>query len=482
MQASLQLGEFLGDNRGALQRWFGANASAQIRANPDSLRGFIDRDVIMLDGMIARQLDEILHHPSLQRLEGSWRGLFWLADGLDPVAQVTVRVLSLTWREAARDLDRAIEFDQSLLFQLIYEAEFGTAGGEPYGLLVIDHELRHRPAGRDQSGGAPVDDVSTIASLASVAAAAFAPIVIAASPALLGVDRFEDLALSLDPAAAMRGPDYARWQSMTLKADMRFVGAVLPRVLARPPWRPDPRRTDGFRYRERTPTSADRCWSVACYAFALAVARAHALFGWPADIRGAEPDRVGGGLVFDLAAEPFCLGPDTMWDRAPVDLIFTDAQEQSLASAGLMPLAMMAHGDEAVFASVGSLQSLPPEEPGREPTPAAANAQRSTQLNTMLCVSRFAHTLKVMGRELVGSLATSAEVERRLQSWLSGYTNTSVGAGIDSRARHPLLSSAVKVQEVAGRPGNFTCVMQLQPYYQIDDVSASFRLVTNLTS
>lgn len=479
--AGPRLAGFLRQDRGALADWFGAPLAARMRQDPGLLRGLLDHDIAAIDRMIAAQLDEILHHPRLQRLEGSWRGLAWLVDGLDPSSRLKTRLLSASWAELDRDAAKASEFDQSGLFRLVYEAEFGRAGGEPFGLLVVDHELRHVPERRRPGDGAPVDDVSLLSALAAIGAASFMPVVLAAAPGLLGVDGFGDLALSNDAAAAFRDDDHARWRTLALREDTRFLCVAMPRVLARPPWRPDPARPDGLRYEEYAPEARHRIWSVACYAFAATVARAQALHNWPADIRGVGTDRAGGGLVLDLPAEPFVLGPETVWNRPSLDLALTDRQERDLVAAGLMPLNTLPYGD-AAFAAVHSLQTRAVDAPGRDPTAAVANRRLSAQINAMLCVSRFAHYIKIMGREMTGSSMTAEEVERRLQTWISGYTNASLNAGPDSRARQPLVSSRIKVHEMAGRPGAFGCVIHLQPHHQLDDVSAVFRLVTGLSA
>ncbi len=404
-----------------------------------------------------------------------------MIEGFDPAARLKVRILSASWYDLGRDLGRASEFDQSALFRLIYENEFGSAGGEPFGLLIIDHELRHLPEQRGLSAQTPVDELSVLSELAAIAAAAFMPIVTAAAPALLGVDRFEDLALSNDIAAALADEDHVRWRALSLREDARFLCVTLPRVLARPRWTAAIMRKTALNYDEYAPEAKHRCWSVACYAFAAAVGRAHAQHNWPADIRGVATDRIGGGLVTGLPAEPFTLGPETVWNRPSLDLALTDRQERDLVAAGFMPLNTLPYG-EAAFAAVHSLQARPLEQPGRDPTPAGANRQLSAQINAMLCASRFAHYIKIMGRELTGAFLTADEVERRLQDWLAGYTNASSSAGPDSRARHPLVSSRVKIHELEGQPGAFGCVIHLQPHYQLDDVSATFRLVTGFSA
>jgi type VI secretion system ImpC/EvpB family protein len=476
-----RLADFLRHEHGALTAWFGAALASALRHDPARLRGLVDRDVAAIDALISAQLDAILHHPRLQRLEGSWRGLAWMVAGFDPAARLKTRLLSATWEELDRDASRSSQFDQSALFRLVYENEFGSAGGEPFGLLVIDHELRHKPKPRGLSAYAPVDDVSVLTALASIATAAFVPMVLGASPALLGVDEFADLALSNDISAAFRDDEHARWRKLTTRDETRFLCVTMPRVLARPRWRAGSQELAGLRYEEQAPKSQHRIWSVACYAFAASVGRAQAAFNWPADVRGVSTDRVGGGLVTDLTAEPFVLGAETIWNRPSLDLALTDRQEQELVFAGLMPLNTLPFGD-AAFASVHSLQARHVDPVGREPTAASANMRLSAQISAMLCVSRFAHYVKIIGRELTGSTMTAGEIERRLKHWLDNYTNSSQSPDPDARARYPLVASQVAVHELPDQPGSFGCVIHLQPYYQLDDVSATFRLVTGFTS
>ncbi len=313
--------------------WFGAHHAARLLGDPDALRATLDRDIAAIDGLLSAQLDAVLHAARLRRLEGSWRGLAWLVGGLDPAGRVKARLLNAAWPEICRDLERAAEFDQSNLFRGIYEDEFGMPGGEPFGLLVIDHEVRHRP-----TAAAPTDDVTAIALLSAVAAAAFAPVVLAASPALLDVDEFADLAMTADPATPFRGQLHARWRGLASREDMRFVCVILPRVLARLPWGDDPARADRFRYAEYVPDAQSRVWMSAAYCFAATVARAFADHAWPADIRGVDTDREGGGVVTHLPVEPFRTDPPGVWARPPLDLVLHDRQERALVEAGLMPL------------------------------------------------------------------------------------------------------------------------------------------------
>jgi type VI secretion system ImpC/EvpB family protein len=266
----------------ALAAWFGTVGAQHLAADPEHCRAALDRDIAALDTLIGAQLDAVLHHPRVRRLEGAWRGLAWLVDGIDPAGRVKVKMLNIAWAELCRDLERALEFDQSQLFRKIYEEEFGSPGGEPYGLLIIDHEVRHRPV-----AGAPTDDVAALGQLAGIAAAAFAPTVLAASPALLQVEEFADLGMTMDLPEPFRSPEFQRFRGLSGREDMRFIAVTLPRLLARPPWEDDPARPDGFRYAEYAPDIASRVWMTAGYAFAAVVARAFSNHAWPGDVRGS---------------------------------------------------------------------------------------------------------------------------------------------------------------------------------------------------
>jgi type VI secretion system ImpC/EvpB family protein len=475
-EAARDLAAFLADPAPGLDAWFGAERAASLSRDPDRARGALDRDIGAIDALIAAQLDDILHAPRMRRLEGMWRGLAWLLGGIDPGSRAKVRLLPASWAEITRDLERAAEFDQSNLFRRVYDDEFGMPGGEPYGLLVVDHEVRHHPA-----PDAPTDDPVAIAELASVAAAAFSPILLSASPALLDVDDWSDLALTAEPASRLRDPANARWRRLGFREDMRFVGVVLPRLLARPPWPDDPARHDGFRYVEYAPDARSRVWMSAAYAFAANTVRAFVLHGWTADLRGVDADREGGGVVTDLPSEGFSTERNRDWPRVPLDLVFNDRQERSLLEGGLIPLSGLPFSPDAAFVSVRSLQ-LPASFGGEGGQAATANARISAQFNAMLCVSRFAHYVKVIGRDMAGSFKTDEEIERRLQDWLGRYINTNVVAGPESRARAPLLSGKINVREQPGRPGSFGCTIFLQPHFQLDDVSATFRLTTEITA
>ncbi|MDW8397820.1 MAG: type VI secretion system contractile sheath large subunit [Acetobacteraceae bacterium] len=466
----------LADRAGALSAWFGQEALRAMAAAPEAtarIEEALDRDIAALDAMISRQLDAVLHARPLRRLEGSWRGLYWLARQLPQDRSVKLRLLPISWREICRDLERAAEFDQSQLFRKIYEDEFGTPGGEPYGLLLVDHAVRHAPG-----PGSPTDDVAALLGLAQVAAAAFAPLVLAASPELLGLDSYAEAGPAFDLADALKLQDRARFQAVKAREDTRFLGLLLPRVPGRPAWQDDGTRPDGFRYREHAPRHDTRVWTSPVYAFAMVAARAFARYRWPAEIRGAEPQwEATGGVVDTLPAERFPSDPPGPPPRPPVELALTDEQERQIADANLIALVGLELLPEATF---GALPSL--HRPPRMTTEAANATQRlSAQINNMLCVSRFAHCIKLMGRDMIGAYKTPEEVEFALGRWLSKHVSGLVGAD-STAARYPLRDARIEVRERPGRPGVYGCVIHLQPHYQLDDVGAAFRLVTEIAA
>ena len=342
-----------------------------------------------------------------------------------------MRLLPVSWGELCRDLERALEFDQSIMFRRIYEEEFGMPGGEPYGLMVIDHAVRHRVA-----AGATTDDVGGLAQLSAVAAAAFMPTVLSLDPSVLEVDTFSDLEGVRDVTAPLRGPNHLRWRSLSGRADMRFLAVTLPRLLARRPWADEPGRLDRFRYSEHAPTADTRVWMSAGYAFAACAVRAFLDNNWPADVRGVEIDRVGGGLVDNLAAEPFVSGPPHDWPRKSIEYQFSFRQEQALVEVGLLPVGVLPFGPELVFGASRSMQA-PANYSGASAAVAEANARLSAQINSMLCAARFAHLLKVMGRDMVGAFRTADEIERQLNAWLQGYVNTNINSTLNPGALSP---------------------------------------------
>jgi type VI secretion system protein ImpD len=414
----------------------------------------------------------VLHAPTFQALEASWRGLLLLVDVVAKTRQVRLRLLDVTWPEICRDIESAVEFDQSHLFRLIYSGEIGTPGGQPYGLLVADFAVSHRTALEQ-----PADDIAALHGLAAIGAASFCPIVMGASPLLLGMDGFGALA-GLDVADAHDGPTLIRWRALRQREDTRFLGLVLPRVLMRPTYRPDDRRRiDGFRYAEDIgPDGEGLLWGNAAFVFAIAVIRRFDQSGWFADLRGVPQDRLAGGLVTELPAYAFATDQHDIAAQAPVELRLSGVQEQQLSELGLVPVSVAPYTTSLLFNSNASLHAAPHFDRAE----ATWNARISSMLQYVLCVSRFAHFLLMMMRDRVGGFASAQDVQRQLNLWLSGYCLGSDGATDDMRSRFPLRDAGVEVHEIPGRPGMLGCTIRLQPHFQLDSIATSFRLVTEL--
>jgi type VI secretion system ImpC/EvpB family protein len=458
----------------SLREWFGAIPPAWCTDLRGKLTRALNRDVARVDELLNAQLNAVLHHPAFQKLEASWRGLQYLVDQVPEGANVKVRVLSATWKELVRDQERALEFDQSQLFRKVYNDEFGMPGGEPFGLLVGDYELTHR-AYPDH----PTDDLQALRGISGVAAAAFSPFVTGIDSRFLELDSFTDLEIPLDLERTFAQTDYVKWRSFRETEDARFTGLLLPRVLYRRPYGDDPGGGHGFAFVENTADPARRgyLWGNPCYCFAAVAARSFAQSSWLADVRGARPDATNGGRVVGLPSVGYGTGRAET-SRSVADAHLTETREKELSDLGFVPLCHMPGVPEAAFYSTPSAQ-----KPKTYDTDgASANARLSAMLHYMLCVSRFAHYLKVIMRDRVGAFTSPADVERLLASWLSNYVASNDDASAETKARYPLREGKVQVWEVTGKPGTYQCSVFLRPHFQLDQLSAGIRLTTQLST
>ncbi len=463
---------------GALRVWF---EHATPPSGAGGLSIALNRDVGSIDRLIEGQVNAILHHPDFQRLEASWRGLAFLArrEPAEAGPPVKVKLLDVSWTELARDLDRAIDFDQSEFFRKIYENEFGSPGGEPYGALIGDYEIRPRVM-----DGARYDDLEVLASIAGVAAAAFCPFLTNASPSLLGLNDFTELERTLDHAHHMGG--LVRWQTLRDHEDVRFVGLALPRVLMRLPYRPDSTRVDGFTYVEDVaggyhadgPDHRKFLWGGAAFALGDVILRAFENSAWPADIRGVRRGVDAGGLVRGLQVDEPGTDSPGVAQKYTTDVVITDHLEKQLGDLGFIPLCHCFDTPYAAFYSVPSIQKLRP----RDRAIADVNARLSSMIPYMLCVSRFAHYIKVMGRDRVGLVNSTEQLERLLQDWLTRYIVLDDEATPETKARNPLREAKVQVLAKPGAPGSYRCVIHLVPHYELDDMAVKVRLTTEISS
>lgn len=430
----------------------------------DNLSATIDARVADLDRLISAQLSAIMHAPEFQKLESTWRGLDYLVKESATSTMLKIKVLNATKRDLTRDFKAAIEFDQSAMFKKIYEEEFGTFGGAPFGALIGDFEVTRQP-----------EDMYFLDQMAHVAAAAHAPFIGAASPELLGLESFADLGKPRDMAKVFDTVEYAKWKSFRDSEDSRYVGLTLPRFLGRLPYNPkEGTVVDSFNFVEDVDGTdhAKYLWCNAAWAFAARLTAAFEDFGWCAAIRGVE----GGGLVEDLPTHTFKTDDGEVALKCPTEIAITDRREKELSDLGFIPLVHCKNSDYAAFFGAQSLQ-----KPKKYNTDSAnANAVLSAQLQYIFSVSRVAHYLKAMMRDKIGSFASAQNVETFLNRWVSQYVLLDDNATQEQKAQFPLREASITVSEVPGKPGVYRSVAFLRPHFQLDELSISLRLVADL--
>ncbi len=423
----------------------------------------INARIARIDELLSKQLNEIMHAPEFQKLEATWRGLNYLVMNTETGTQLKLRVVHVTQKELLTDLEKAVEFDQSSLFKMIYEEEYGTFGGHPYSLLLGDYEFGRHP-----------QDVALLEKISSVAAAAHAPFVAAASSRLFDMDSFTDLGVPRDLAKIFESAELAKWRSFREGEDSRYVALCLPHILMRLPYGPDTVPVEGFNFEEDV-TGKDHSrylWGNAAWAMGLRITTAFAQHSWCAAIRGVE----GGGMVQGLPAHTFRTDEGDVALKCPTEIAITDRREKELNDLGFISLCHCKGTDYAAFFGGATTQKF--KAYGTDQ--ANANARLSAQLPYVLAASRFAHFLKVIMRDKVGSFQTRASVEQYLNKWIAQYVLLNDDAPQSAKAKFPLREARVDVTEVAGKPGCFNATVFLRPHFQLEELTASIRLVAEL--
>ena len=432
----------------------------------ENLAANIDARIAEIDQLISAQLSEVLHAPEFQKLESSWTGLHYLCKHTSTGERLKIKLMNATKKDIVKDFRTAIDFDQSALFKKVYEEEFGTFGGAPFGALIGDFEI-----------GRGAEDMYFVEQMSHVAAAAHAPFISAASSELFGLEAFTDLGKPRDLSKVFDTVDYAKWKSFRESEDARYVGLTVPRFLGRLPFDPkEGMTTEGFNFVEEVDGSdhGKYLWVNTAYALAARLTSAFEHFGWCAAIRGVE----GGGLVEDLPTHTFKTDEGELALKCPTEVAITDRREKELSDLGFIPLVHCKNTDYAAFFGAQSVQ-----KPKKYDSDAAnANAALSAQLQYMFAVCRITHYMKSMMRDKVGSFANTLEVERYLHNWLMQYVVDAQDASQELRAQKPLREASVEVEEVPGRPGVFRAVAFVRPHYQLDELSVSLRLVAEMPS
>jgi len=423
----------------------------------------INARLAQIDKLISAQLNEILHHPQFQKLEASWRGLKYLLDQSETNELLKIKILNVTRRELLRDLQLAAEFDQSVFFKKVYEEEFGVFGGSPFSALLGDYEFGRGP-----------EDIELLERISQVAAAAHAPFLSAASSDMLNLESFTQIGGVRDVGKIFDSTEYAKWKSFRQSDDSRYVGLVAPHVLMRLPYGRETKPVDASNYEEGVDGTDHKkyLWGNAAYALGARLTSAFSMYGWCAAIRGVE----GGGLVEGLPAHTFRTDDGDIALKCPTEVAITDRREKELADQGLIPLVHCKNTDYAAFFSVQSCNK--PKKYDKEA--ANANARLSAQLPYILAMSRFAHYLKAMMRDKIGSFLSRYDCERLLNQWINNYVTIDDDASQKVKAEKPLREARIEVAEIPGKPGAYRAIAFLRPHFQLDELTVSLRLVADL--
>lgn len=423
----------------------------------------INQRISQIDHLLSIQINEILHHADFQKLEGSWRGLRHMVFNSNTSANLKIRVLNVNKKDLLRDMQRAPEFDQSALFKKIYEEEYGVFGGAPYGALIGDFEFGKHP-----------EDVELLEKISQVASAAHAPFFAAAAPSLVNLESWTQIDAPRDLAKVFDSTEYAKWKGFRQSEDSRYIGLCLPRTLGRLPYGRNTAPIDEFNYEEAVDGSdhSKYTWSNAAYSMGTRLADSFMKYGMCVSIRGVE----GGGLVEGLPVHNFETDSGDVVMKCPTETPITDRREKELADLGFIPLCHCKGTDYAAFFSVQSAQKPKLYDDDK----ANANARLSTQLPYIMAVSRYAHYLKSMMRDKIGSFMSRTDAESFLNRWITQYVTPDDNASPGMKAKCPLREAKIEVLDVPGKPGAYRAVAFLRPHFQLDELTVSLRLVAEL--
>ncbi|MCL6269338.1 type VI secretion system contractile sheath large subunit [Sansalvadorimonas sp. 2012CJ34-2] len=432
----------------------------------------INSAVDAIDRAISKQLAAIMHNDKFQKLEGSWRGLNHMVMNSETSTTLKIRMLNLSKRELFKDLDKAVEFDQSQTFKKIYEEEFGIAGGEPYACLIGDYEFTNHP-----------EDIDLLSMMSNVSAAGFCPFVAAAGPEMFGFDDYTELSKPRDLAKIFESQEYIKWRSFRDSEDSRFVTLVMPKALSRLPYGANGKTVEAFNYEElpldesgmaQAVAHDQYSWMNASYVMGTTLTKAFAETSWCTAIRGAE----GGGKVEGLPSHIFKSDDGDTDQKCPTEIGITDRREAELSGQGFLPLCHYKNTDYSVFFGAQSSQKAKVYD---DPD-ATANASISSRLPYIMATARIAHYLKVMARDKIGSFMEAKDAEVWLNKWISQYTNGNPDASAEMKARYPLAAARVEVKENPGAPGSYSAVAYLKPWLQMEELTTSLRMVANIPS
>jgi type VI secretion system protein ImpC len=428
----------------------------------------IEAIIASLDKKMSEQLNLVMHHPEFQQLEGAWRGLSYLINNTEVDEMLKVRVMNISKKEVGRTLQRykGVGWDQSPIFKKVYEEEYGQFGGQPYGCLVGDFQFDHTPP-----------DVEFLREMSKVSAAAHVPFIAGASPTVMQMNSWQELANPRDLTKIFDNSEYAGWKSLRESEDSRYIGLAMPRFLARLPYGEKTNPVDEFDFEEET-TSGDHSkytWANSAYAMAVNINRSFKYYGWCTSIRGIES----GGAVENLPTHTFPTDDGGVDLKCPTEIAISDRREAELAKNGFMPLVHRKHSDFAAFIGAQSLQN-----PAEYHDPdATANARLAARLPYLFACCRFAHYLKCIVRDKIGSFKEREDVERWLNNWIQNYVDGDpANSSQETKSMKPLSAAEITVEAIEDNPGFYTSKFFLRPHYQLEGLTVSLRLVSKLPS
>ena len=434
----------------------------------DDVLRTIQSYIAEIDKKLTEQVNEIIHNEDFQKLEGAWRGLHYLVNNTETDELLKIRVMNISKKEVGKTLKKfkGTAWDQSPLFKKLYEEEYGQFGGEPYGCLVGDYHFDHSPP-----------DVEMLNQIAQISAATHSPFITGVAPSVMQMDSWGELANPRDLTKIFQTPEYAAWKSLRESEDSRYLGLCMPRYLARLPYGARTNPVEEFDFEEDTEgaDSSKYTWANACYAMATNINKSFKLYGWCSRIRGIES----GGAVEGLPAHTFPTDDGGVDMKCPTEIAISDRREAELAKNGFMPLIHKKNSDFAAFIGAQSLQ-----KPAEYDDPdATANANLAARLPYLFATCRFAHYLKCIVRDKVGSFKERDDMQRWLNDWILNYVDGDPAHSSETtKAQKPLAAAEVVVEEVEGNPGYYSSKFFLRPHYQLEGLTVSLRLVSKLPS
>jgi type VI secretion system protein ImpC len=458
-------------------------AAEEIESAVQTLAGYVLKDtklissdaVASIEALIAQidlkltdQVNLIMHHEDFQALESAWRGLHYMVNNTETDEFLKIKVMSITKKEVHKTLKKfkGTAWDQSPIFKQMYEQEYGQFGGEPYGCVVGDYYFDHGP-----------QDVETLTEMSKISAAMHSPFISAVSPKALQFDSWGELSNPRDLTKIFQTPEYAAWRSLRDSEDSRYIGLAMPRFLARQPYGAKTDPVDEFDFEEDTEgaDSSKYSWANSAYAMAVNINRSFKLYGWCSRIRGIES----GGAVEDLPTHTFPTDDGGVDMKCPTEIAISDRREAELAKNGFMPLIHRKNSDFAAFIGAQSLQK--PAE--YEDPDATSNANLAARLPYLFATCRFAHYLKCIVRDKIGSFKEREDMQTWLNNWVMQYVDGDpANSSETTKARKPLAAAEVVVEEDESNPGYYRSRFYLRPHYQLEGLTVSLRLVSKLPS